>query len=1444
MSQLEHHPWDAKGYGKGANADIDPDLLKNLPGVYRDALNMRPTSISGTTGGLNKIKGDQALYGATGVVSPAAYWLLAIVSVRDHVVEFWAPQDAPTQKPLIRIDGAIMAMSSRLPFTYNKPFQWDKSERKGGYVMTTDYVVPPMIWDIKDIVDNFSLSTGKYFDPVFNPNTVTINLTAPLDIPVFERLIDIGLGGGLSVGQVAYAMRYGNNDGDKTNWSLITQMISIPRYLDTPDDGTRIFPGSRLEGSAPATDIAGRYATSLVYRVNNLQGYDFIEFKRVEYTDGAGIQANGKSYLIARINIDPDEEDVRIFEDPIDSTMHELIPDDEEQVQLDFIRRAKGIRYFDNRVIIGNYEKQAKAIDLDFTEVGGLKMVPITKDLGTDGYSDPIHNTYHKSLARLERYGWGIEGYDGVGGKAFVVPVPGYENYQMPSRRTEKADDSDTFSDARCWATNEQHVVSPTFEAFEQGSRQKTATTPGVDIRVNATYGVLNPKYASDPVIDGHNLKINVFAGGQTYNPAGYAPKYHALGMLLYGVENIPEHIKAFSVVRTERAGVIVANGIGTYALTGADSTPLGSPDVSTKSLSRIFFWSSDVARGAVPESAMQDIIANPQDYEARFTPMGFWSEVFNYKTREWTGQGVIFQNGINVDMLSHMRMQWDDGTINPGQGTTGQQPPPGAPGANYLDFGVWRNDGDQGTGVFSGPDQGAKAIAITSVFPIAQSGGGINYRLQLAEPIYQHTTPDPYDFQGANTKKFHEPWYLVSIIRKSAIVSAGERNYVNTGAYIKRESKIGNISGQSGQRLRLVDERWEDVLAYLPSDIRYIWIITPGGEEQAYLCTTNVSGINTAQIQNDITNLGFHTMTDGTQVYGLYTVENVNGYYEVLPTSWGYQPPAGSGVFVRYSGAPIRVFGGDATISSSVCLHFDKRAMVTGTDITDDINDFQQQFFLGKTPFPFGGYAMNPNYKVLRSGTVVEQYPSVEPYSIRQLAILHDTENFAPIHICNDDKLYDAMYPKRNYVVRPNHWDASSGLSANGINVQYGIDYPDEISIWYAGGFKAAPKMNLDYARTKEPDAFSRGGSTAVEQTLFENGVTFSMKAPGGTQNIPGWKTFYSRNRYLVDDNSGPIKMFWSANGPAGDNLYLTAHSGTCLLLTNKNILSGISGEQITTQAVTTGVIQGQKWLSRTIGTPDEFCFFAAEGHAPAGDSHADSLFFPDKNNIWRLTGDRLIPIGSDKYLAVLLPMLRNSGPDSRQERAFGYYDPENKEYWLGVNRTRIINSGNETIDFEEQLLYAYGVRNNEWFGRYGYVFDGYVAHKEKTLGARFMATRTIGNAGYLMMGQPYTCYVDNVHAPAEGMRIEAIRHRVHSSTKPTQLKFGDQVGVLATQDEATYGIQWLDKIDGWEKNVPCSDTPPYDRVQGEYLTVRIVHTLAEAFRIMSTSLQFKTMK
>ena len=167
MKQV-HQPHDIRMYAKGANRDLDDELMALAEGQYIDACNMRTNPMDGDNSSAKKIKGEVSLYPnidnrcniGTGLPLSTSYECIGVSEINRNIVEFWA--DAAEVDPsFIRVNGQIVLMSDEFPIQAKYPLQIAKNESCiGGEVYITDYNVTPMIFNIKDLLLNSGIDVG------------------------------------------------------------------------------------------------------------------------------------------------------------------------------------------------------------------------------------------------------------------------------------------------------------------------------------------------------------------------------------------------------------------------------------------------------------------------------------------------------------------------------------------------------------------------------------------------------------------------------------------------------------------------------------------------------------------------------------------------------------------------------------------------------------------------------------------------------------------------------------------------------------------------------------------------------------------------------------------------------------------------------------------------------------------------------------------------------------------------------------------------------------------------------------------------------------------------------------------------------------------------------------------------------------------------------------
>jgi len=1512
----EHQPTHINTFGRGANTDDEKEIIgaKAGTGEYIDAVNGRPTSNTGNTGSHEKIKGEAIVYQANNA-NASDYHCIGSCSVNGQVIEFWADKTAvlPT---LVRVNGVVVLESLLFDYQYGENFQLDKNENCiGGEVFITNQRTPPMILSVKDMVDSLISDPTKYFTG-FDPLLYEVNLATPLDIPVFIELVNVGGGGGLPVGEYQYSMRYTSETGDRTNWGSFTPPIPVVQNLD---NDSRIYPYAKTYGGAADPTSKTRYAIKLRFRVTNIFNYDYIEIKRTPYNAGAGIGYTPDSILIAKVQIGKGEVSVRDFLDPVEQTNNEVVSANDDTRQIAYINSAKSLRYFDRRLVMENVTIASKESALTFEQVNAKNGFEVIENLSTAGYSDPYNHTYKKSYPRGEKCGFGIELFDGVGGKGFVTKVPDLENFEFPNRRDPVDSDTQLYSYGGCvTAAATDNVVGLTHEVFDlttetaksnecdfkniirsdgalgfDGTKSKADVTQvcnesdgeienhGAKVsalnRVSAAYHPFTPVRAGDSDVTGHDYVVNTgVATDQTesgpnvysYRPRGFAPKYYAQGMLLAGVDNFPTWAKAFSIVRTDVAKRFVAQGLGTYALVPADVIDPNAlvpvyNSLATKETNKVWFFSPDIENGIVSSDVINDLIANPQNYEVQFvSPLGFFSEFYSAE------DSTISQADRLIDMISYARVIRDEdgGQINPGE--DGAMGIDGFDGNRYIGYGKWRNTAGstpQVPATFSGPDQGNTIFTISQAKRISEGRG--NYiEIEFASNIYGAGSvggTTERDFEDDGMKAWTEPVYIINIINNGANVPNNNiDSYRQTGHYQKIESIIGEGNGLANQKYILVDERWEDVIPHydstyapLASIPRYIYIKDTVGVEQKWLNVTFLTAADINTIQAAITGTGSYTGAFGTGVQGMYTHEVVdsngnpptdanNRFFNIVFNTLNYYPSQNYKIIIKYDKtAPIRFFGGDTIIGESLFAPIDREG-----DAKDTPADTQFNMSIG---FPYRHWEMNPRYYTIRdAASAINTIQDKEWFYlgyVRQLCMMFTVESK-----CSTPYAFNLDYPLQyfpliNYVIRPNRWDEEKSIVDNGIYQDYVDDYGEtEKDRWAWGGFRFIQNINPDYSALPPKEYFSKPDFGFTEQTEFCTRIMWSLPRAINAQDSPGLKTFPANNSFDIDDNQGEIKFAFDATTGRGENLYAFTEKGICLLVTNKAILSDLNAGELGYMAADSFVKQ-QYWISRNIGMNDQMWRTAVASFMPVASESGsevryEGLIFANANSVFRFLDNTVTDIGRIKYHSRLFQDCLNVMAVGYTADVFGGYDEYFQEYYLYVK--------NQGPHPEVDNVFVFSQRNNRWIGTFDYKFDRITTVNSKTYGHRDLETYEL-NSGYEINGANIEYSLTACASPEQFNDKEFIRIRINTkdgTQKPTRVEFYKEVdGALQCFLDSSQGPLYLKNYRGWEQFIPrilASVDANRPRLQQRLIVFVILHNLATDFKVIDTGIMYKNLK
>lgn len=1477
----EHHPKGVRLNNLGANTTDEKIYVgAGDKGYYVDSHNGRLRSLDGNDGDWEKMNGEELVYPSS---DPGDWFCIGSIDVNDKRFEVWVEENN-LAGPIIRINGQKVAQSTDIPFLKAFPLQMDKNEGCDGEgeVFITDDNSTPLIFNIKDMLDN--IANPKYFAG-FNYEQHTVNLSKPLDIPVFVELVNVGGSGGLPVGNYQYAIAYVTKSGDRTLFSEKTPVIPVVRALS---EGTRSYPWVRTFGDNSNISSKTSYGPKIRFRVTNTLNYDSIEIIRFDYNIGAGIDFTPSARVVGRIDISDGQIDIVDFIDPVDSDREIVLSVEEEESQSYLIETAKGIRYYGKRLVLANVKTVEKVDTSTFLDIEGEKIFPIQENLGTAGHNDPYNHSYRSNEMGGEKTTFGVHFFDKVGGKTFVKEDDDLKNVQYPNRRERHTVNSANYSFGQLpVAADIDGTYGEVFESFSHTNAIRKGdkdTFKNIYKKASRSFGAV--QYAGQPsdpndyqaasglgiwrvpylpfkptktsdLGDTHDFlpNINVDANGFLsvgnifpYDPKGFAPEYYSKGYALAGLDNIPDWVRSFSVVRTKQAGRVVLQGLGMYKiLPGSYDGPSSAKNVGKDNAS-MWFFSPDIQSGLISQAEIDNIQQNPGDYKVQFVaPMGFFSEVYSFES-----------NGLKdhlVDMMTYARVQRDQGEINPGV-----NPTTGTDGYVYYNKyrGVTSPNFDINEGFFSGSD-GNKLMGV-EFFEEIREGRGRYFHLGFPEQIYGKRNiggSNMRDFNDVGLMDWTEPFYMINIIKEGAEVPDDDiTGFRSTGTHIKLDSIIGLGNGLDGQIFPLVDERWEDCCS-TSVDItpdKYLYLRDINTQiERIFYDVTNTSAPAIALIIADITNNGFWIAPNGSQVVGIYTnTRSGSGVYKnhefsIVFGYSAYKPAATEYVVVKYDNRiPIRFFGGESYVGETIFAPVDRDLKL---ETNGDDPEETTQFVLN-AGFPYGRYEMNHRYYRCVDTSGVNNIQNQDWFSfshIRNLCVMFNCDNRIAAHYAHQESYPLQYFPLTAYVMRPNVWDDSMTLEEQNIFSEYVDDYGEsEKDNFVYGGFRFLPSYNIDYSSRGRIEFFTKPEIGFEEKFDFCNLVIWSLERATNQQDSPGLKTFLVANSFEIEESQGEIKFLYSATySDKGSNLYAITEKGVCLLVTKKTILSNVDANYLTGVA-TDEFISQEYWIERLIGSNGEFWRGKAEGTtttpSEAGDLELEFLIFPNKNSVFTLINNEVRNVGNNQYINRLLPYLSAHPMDTSKHLTAGF-DKRRNDYYLDI--TSPFGQTDQRINFKMFM------RNMKWVGSNDYQYDSYVFSDGRFYGMKNLITYLL-DEGLVLNGSNIECSLTQVFSKDYNFDKEFVRIGVEtggrSGQKPTSIQFLDENGlVMAEMSQAIFGPDYLLMYDCWEHFIPSKSVtydPDKNRIQDRFVVYKIIHNLATDFRVVNTTVQYKILK
>lgn len=1509
MKQSEHQKEKISTFYRGANIDISPNLVESLDGFYLNAQNMR----LGDSKVMEKIGGEEQLY-TNELEEGSNFICIGSCQLLGHLIEVWADSSAldPKPNPFITVDGYIMLRSENFDVLYTYPLQMDVNESCiGGEFAFTDFRVKPYLFNLGDIIEQYELGNLTYFDN-FNSDQYTVSLNMNIMPPRFHSLV--ASGNPMKNGSYAYSMRYVDATGNRTGWSLATPLIPL---IEIYNSGSSQYPYVKTYGDNSSE--TGGFGIKIQIQVSNNVGYQYIELKRDSYTSQG---AEDVAPTITEVYSLPDDiltetdpseqnyinEKYKVIEFTDSSIIGWETYDEESESETDqtigSISAAKAIRFYDKRLWLGNIKYPTKDLQ---TQIESIDPSPIENvdgfayvdKLGKIGHNDPYNTAYKKSYPTGERFSFGIQWYNEVGERSLCVPLENLKDFKFPNRRDKIASGTDEYDycvtngNGAVTAAAIDNTIVKTYELFDLEdaiSKTDTSTVYAISTDQGDAYNPLTPIKPSSTVVTGHNCVPcdRAYLDSGTDFPLkhqGFAPNYYALGLAVTGLPNRLEGQKGFSIMRSRRANRVVCQGIGVYSLTEAGDDIGG--DSLSKETRELWCNFPDMEAGYISIGEISTGISNGLYKLEIVSPLGYFSEPYCCEHR-------LIDGNRNTDFVTYARILHETGYINGSGDLAGILI--GCEDSNdsldyYTKFGMWRNPAPDPSKTTNPYNKVSKLYTMSSISlegdgstGIYASGRGANrVKITLEDEIYAKLYLEDKNEKDVNTdecKEWHEPFYIINIVQDGALVPEGNSDeFIQCGNYVPYETEVGVGLGVSTPiSLKIVNERWEDSCININSstietDNVYCYVETGRATNnfQRWLNITykTVSEIDDIRLALDAD--AVYIDTDGNSIYGVYTQTNSGARFYTLEfapiVDWLNQftvPIAGARVKVLYDNRfPVRIFGGDVTISENVFCPIDGFSDNSGTDVVK---------FNFKAQFPFYEYMRNENYKLVKNaraetGATFQAERDMTIRAIRQWVVMFACETKVPSQYAWGLDSYGGSttdvtagtnlmsyqwFPIIHYIQRPQDWstdDYSENFGQGGtseinyISLQYLLDFPVEHYAWGLGGFRfrqaSSGKFNVDYNRNNTSQInISKPKVGWVEKLEYCTRVIWSEQKTINEQDDPNLKTFPTVNVYDIEDNQGEIKYLFDNNSEKGNNIIIFTEKGVCLLLVNKNILSGNDGTgQISYNSGNVVNSNSEIWLDKQIGVNDEMWRSIAE--------YSDFAFFSNNLGVYIIKQTQIIDIIRETqggYKGVLLPIL-SSIASGYTDKVNSVYDTKNDEYWLGVNNIQYIFKNKKDI--------------LNWIGRYTYVSDKFICINNNVIASR--STRVVAdeeqtdssnsfllNVGDYINGSIVSGIVELAISPLPHETKEAIDISVYSDNKPTSILIGDDyIYTNPSTIDSNLGQRYLRNYNGyWYNFIPRRGDSSRNRLQNVYFYIKLIHNTAEKFVVRLIKTGYKILK
>lgn len=1449
----QHGSYDTKKYNKGIDSDTSKELMGiKDDGSHVDALNMRSLSMDGTNLAKKHIGGEDLVfnnYDNNRYKDLSGYKCMMTQNILGRIVEVWAHysnvSDSPNPlKPsFVRVDGLVVLMSEDFPVYADKPLQYDKNEHVlGSEFYITNFFSYPMVFNVKEMYD-LALSGDETYFSLFNINKYTINVSSNLykiqvinSVSSYAGATTIGSSSGLPVGQYAYSYRYTTADGNFSSLSPLSDIM--PVIQNKRNNATPFYPDQLSFSKLPDIENVSPYGIAFKLRYNNDANFANIQIIRHEWYDTSIVGVKPISYIIHTQAIPTGMGMLSFLDKANDITQMTPLAFEETNTDVTSIETAKALRFYNKRLYLMNLKYSSKDLQgsgkINFDNVS---ISPTVQNMGKQGHSNVFSAATYKSYMRGEKYGLGVVYYDNNGAASYVAELD--KNFQMPNRRHSASVDSiGTSYDEMVVCSNTDNIVSNTFEVFD--TKNAVSKSGNLSYRLTNNGGfstvVPHPTSQSDDTLNFEKPNYRVFDDGTwyDYNPRGFGLDYLSLGVATKNIP-IPDGYSGFSIVRTEPANRVVAQGLAFY-------------DRANRKVINVYFPDADGDK--YNPLINSSVISSKESYKVQLVaPLGLFNEVYS-----------TFTDSACVDMISYARVLKEDGTINPTLNLD-------------VDYTGWavsvsNNSSTDGDYLYSIDD-------------------AEEYTTHSGRQSYMKLTLDSDIWSAASSSTIvSTPLYVVNLILDNNAPQEAVTEFFSTGHFQKKESLIGVSKQQTTSSYPLVAERWEDCIQrpYSGSNTdynssynidRFVWIEDATGTRKPWLNVRYYTEVEILPMLDSLVSLGYYECSrfddlgNRIKVYGVcynsetqesdtlmynYSIDFKKSITFAAYNNDFFFPKTGDKIYVVYdSEIPVRSFGGDVYVNEAIWAVQDNYSI-------GGVVDSGQKYYINNA-FPYGSYNLSPNMYITNnsSGSSISFGDVVNDVTcdfgtgadIRQLINVFTAETRACLAFSfktgtdkNDNHIF---FPMKNYVPRPYTADPSDYYKH--IDASYVSNYGDEAVFWNYGGFKFTQTTNLNYSKTNNAKFFTGVPTIGfVEQTWYPNRIAWSEKREMYQQNTPSTRTFLPASKFDISDNTGEIKFAWSAlGGDKGFNLYAFTETGVSLIIVDKRVINDINAQELFSGSTADGVIS-DIWINQYIGMNGEMWRSWAE--------YNNVLFFCNKTGVYAFSNNQIQNLSEDGFQEIyknrVLPLVTDISKLS------GIYDILHNEYIMTFETPSIDALPDELIPYYNVIptSLVYGVNQKALQCRADYDYDKYLSMYNKLYGMKKGITYLLGVGNQLngetmpssvanaSIGNPSRYLADPLYASKEFIRI-----RVNSNHKPSKIYFYDDYesylkDAYSSVVDSTALSYSIKDYGGYECYIPRKAVAPYLRQQGKVVLFKIVNEENEDFSVSATMVQFKELK